>query len=126
MLSTLVLDNISMIMEGEWKRERSSEENDQLSRSTKKMKRTGENSPEIDGTEEMDLGLPKGPEAGLDKHTETDRRKPISYRDTLQRNNLTLTFDTRDNHIWMENAIDDSFEDDEPMGDEGSICQLCC
>ena len=98
------------------------EENDQLLRSTKKMKRFGEASPDLLGTDEMDLGSLRVMETGLHSRNESNGERGISYRDTLQRNNSNLSFNTRDNPIWAETTSEDSSDDDEPMGEEDPLC----
>ena len=104
-------------MEGERERERSAEENDQLSRSNKQMKRLGDSNLGIEVVKGMDLGSPRA------LHTERDGQSPpglgnaISYRDSLQRNNPNLTFEAHDNPIWMADIQDDVSDDDDPVED---------
>ena len=109
-------------MEGERERERSAEERDQLSRSTKKMKRVGDSSPGDDAVDEMVLSSPRN---SMDAHAvnpNSDVRKIVSYKDTLQRNNPNLTFETRDNPIWMVDDPDDISDDDAPEDEEDPLC----
>ena len=82
-------------MEGE----RSLEENDQLVRSTKKVKRTGEMSVQDEGPEAMDTGSPTARESGLPVQHNPFSGRTASYRDTLQRNSPHLAFESRDNPI---------------------------
>jgi len=107
-----------MESERERERERSTEETDQLSRSTKKMKRLGE----------ADLAPTRidGMEIGSSSHGTPEGVTPPSYRDTLQRNNPNITFETRDNPIWV--ADDSSYEsgDDEPIADDDPLCPTIC
>jgi len=107
---------------GERNDERSLEESDLLSRSTKKMKRTGGDPPEPDNSEEMDTGSPiqRAPEQNM-RTVLTGGNGP-SYRDTLQRNNPNLYFDMRDNPIWAEQEIEDNSDDDAPEDDDDPLC----
>ena len=91
-------------MESDQERERFAEENDQLSRSTKKMKRSLGTNPDVGDTDSMDLGSPRTLNEGQGRHPGINPRSPGSYRDTLQRNNPNLTFDMHDNPIWAENC----------------------
>ena len=103
-------------------RERSSEENDQLSRSTKKMKRIGESDSATDVLDNMDIGSPHAQEDMQDDQHHTGIARPISYRDTLQRNNPNLTFETRDNPMWIDENQGIESEDDEPVEDDDPLC----
>jgi len=92
-------------------RERTSEKIDQLSRSTKKMKRTGigdllaeDNDKDREGME-MELGSPRVLETQEEMERDHAHIQPISYRDTLQKNNPNLNLDMRDNPIWVEKQI---------------------
>jgi len=102
--------------------ERSSEENDQLSRSTKKMKWIGDSESRRDAADEMELVSPRTVATEREEHIQTGMRPPISYRDTLQRNNSNLTFETRDNPIWVADTQDIVSEDDELVDDEDPLC----
>ena len=99
-------------------RERSSEERDQLSRSIKKMKRKSGDS----STGEIDLESTRAMETDEQALGEAARRHTVSYRDTLQRNNPNLHFDTRDNPIWVDTTAEDSSNDDEAMGEDDPLC----
>ena len=46
----------------------------------------------------------------------------VSYRDTLQRNNPNLTFETRDNPIWMEDDHNVMSDDDVLGKDDDPLC----
>ena len=106
-------------MEGEREREPSTEEHDQLSRSTKKMKRAGgSGSGTLPGSDmDMDIGSPRQEESA-----QQETRRLISYRETLQRNNPNLTFETRDNPIWMADTEADTSDDEEPAEEEDPLC----
>jgi len=99
-----------------------SEEKDQLSRSTKKLKRLGDTVSEIDTTIGWDLTAPRAPDVGKEGHSETEMGRRISYQETLPRNNPNLTFETRDNPIWMEEDRDDASDDGKPVEDEDRLC----
>jgi len=109
-------------MEGEHERGLSAEESDQLSRSTKKMKRAGDFGLGSDANIDMDLGTPR------DIESEQEGQPPhavgclISYRDTLQRNNPNLMFETCDNPIWIAEANTDTLDDGEPVEDDDPLC----
>ena len=81
--------------------EHSIEENDQLSRSTKKMKRVGESGSGIDAADNMEIGSPSRQETEGEGRNQPGVGHPLLYRDTLQRNNPNITFETRDNPMWM-------------------------
>ena len=106
-------------MESERERERTAEETDQISRSIKKMKRTSANlgDPAI-----MELESPRALTERQGEQDAADQRRTASYRDTLQRNNLNLTFDTHDNPIWMDNENEVHSDDDEPVEDDDPLC----
>ena len=100
-----ILNNRSrMERERESGRNQTTEEADQLLRSTKKMKRgMTENSNEVTDKEdvemiEMELGSPHVLETAR-VSPQTRERLRASYRDTLQRNNPNLEFETRENPI---------------------------
>ena len=101
-------------MERECERERSPEETDQLSRSTKKMKRVGESSSGDGVLDDM--------ETAREEFSHSGTGRIVSYRDTLQRNNPNLTFETRDNPIWMIEDHDDISDDDVPADDDDPLC----
>ena len=103
-------------------RERSAEENDQLSRSTKKMKRIGESGLSIEATDNMELESPTRQIIERDARNPPEAGHPPSYRDTLQRNNPNITFETRDNPIWVAEEQEYLSEDDEPDEDEDHLC----
>ena len=103
-------------------RERSSEESDQLSRSTKKMKRIGESGSATDVLDNMDIGSPRAQEEMQDGQHHSGIAPPTSYRDTLQRNNPDLTFETRDNPMWIDDNQGIESEDDEPVENDDPLC----
>ena len=105
-------------MEGE----RSLEENDQLVRSTKKVKRTGETSVQDEGPEAMDTDSPTARESGLPVQQNPFSGRTASYCDTLQRNNPYLVFETKDNPIWVDNDNADVSDDDEFVGEDDRTC----
>jgi len=109
-------------MEGNRERGLLAEENNQLSRSTKKMKRIEGSGSGIDAETDMELGSPRVLESEQEGHTQHVVGRPISYRDTLQRNNLNLTFETRYNPIWMAEVNDDNSDDGEPVEDDEPLC----
>ena len=102
--------------------ERSSEESDQLSRSTKKTKRNCDSGQGMDASDEMEPGSPGRAATGRGVPNQTEERIPISYRDTLQRNNPNLTFETRDNPMWVAEIQTIESDDDEPVEDEDPLC----
>jgi len=116
--------SLSLHFEREMERESecSSEENDQLSRSTKKMKRIGESGLGSVAIDEMELGSPRTSATGREGQIQPGMGHPISYRDTLQRNNPNLTFETRDNPMWVADTQDIVLDDDEPVDDEDPLC----
>ncbi|KAJ8443769.1 hypothetical protein Cgig2_029674 [Carnegiea gigantea] len=85
-----------------------SEETDQLSRSTKKMKRgTGRSNNDIideEDTEMMEamLGSSNVPDSAPIDPGRIREDRVLSYRDTLQLNNPNLTFETKENSVFME------------------------
>jgi len=109
-------------MESERAREQSVEENNQLARSTKRMKRSNGNNLGLGDSESMDLGSPRAIIEGQVEQSGIDPGNSVSYRDTLRRNNPNLTFKTHNNPIWMDNANDDASEDDEPMDNNDPLC----
>ena len=109
-------------MDGAQLRGLSTEENDQLARSTKKMKRTGEAASSPDEEIAMDTGSPKLVHLTPGGPSHTLQGPPPSYRDTLQRNNPNLTFETRDNPIWVDEGNGDTSDDDEPMAEDDPLC----
>lgn len=98
------------------------EENDQLARSTKKVKRTGGTPGREDGPEAMDTDSPIAQDANLNEQRESLPDRVASYRDTLQKNNPNLEFETRDNPMWLDNADTEVSDDDEPVEDDDPIC----
>jgi len=48
--------------------------------------------------------------------------RPMSYRDTLQRNSPNLHFETRENPVWEAEGDGEVSEDDELLGEEGPTC----
>ena len=113
----------------------SREEVDQLSRSTKKMKRVGESS---------ELGAPST--EGVDAHVmvdvdmepatntaSTEREQgttlPLSrrtYSDTVQHNNPNLNFTAMTNPMWEDTNGDVESGDDEPVMDDDPLCPTIC
>jgi len=84
------------------------------------VKRTGPSESGSDGVDAMELSSPRV--------LDTERTgpsppgiAPISYRDTLQRNNPNLTCKTRDNPIWMEDKHEDTLDNDEPVEDDDPL-----
>ena len=106
----------------ERERELSSEENDQLSRSTKKMKRLGELASASDAISDMDINSSMAPMPGREEIPNPGMRQIVSYRDTLQRNNPNLTFETRDNPIWMADDHEVVSDDDAPEDEDDPLC----
>ena len=106
-------------MESERERERTVDENDQISRSTKKMKRSSGN---LGGSDSMDLESPRALIERQGEQGAFDPERPVSYRDTFQRNNPHLSFDTHDNPIWMDNENEVHSDDDEPVEDDDPLC----
>jgi len=102
--------------------ERSPEESDQLSRSTKKMKRTSGQTPTLAGVEERPLASPSAMDTDLHIQADPEERRTISYRDTLQRNNPNLTFDTRDNPIWVDTPYENTSDDDVLLEEDDPLC----
>ncbi|KAJ8448997.1 hypothetical protein Cgig2_004052 [Carnegiea gigantea] len=106
----------------------SPKKSDQIWRSKNKMKRTGSGRPLDEGaTEEredddMELGSPSIPESK--EEVVGGVRQPISYRDTLQKNNPNLNLDIRHNPIWdkVDTEYDHVFEDDEPPLEDDPTC----
>ena len=82
------------------------EETDQLSRSTKKMKRaTVRFHNDITDREdiemaEVELGSPNISKTAPPISDMVGEGRTLSYTDTLQRNNPNLNFETRENPIW--------------------------
>ena len=109
-------------MEGDCEKERSTEETDQLSRSTKKMKRVGEPSFGPGALNDMEIASPRAPTHAREEHSNNGMGHLVSYRDTLQRNNPNLTFEMRDNPIWMVDDQDDISDDDVPEDDDDPLC----
>jgi len=70
----------------------------------------------------MELGSPQVVETMDDTAGATPNRQAPSYRDTLQRNNPNLSFDTHDNPIWADAGYEDLTEDDEPSENEDPTC----
>ncbi|KAJ8429530.1 hypothetical protein Cgig2_025716 [Carnegiea gigantea] len=108
-------------------RGRSRAENDQLARLTKKMKRGGSGthmggSHHNEEAGDMELESPRVAEMREDLVELAPNSSISSYRDTLQRNNSNLTFDTRDNPIWADPDYGDLTEDDEPTENEDPTC----
>ena len=86
------------------------------------MKRSNGNNLGLGDSESMDLVSPRAIIEGQVEQSGIDPGNSVSYRDTLQRNNPNLTFETHDNPIWMDNANDDASEDDEPMDNDDPLC----
>jgi len=101
-------------METERERAASPEETDQLSRSTKK-KRVGDSASGRDDVAAMDVSSPRAPLAAPTVNV-------VSYRDTLQRNNPNLTFETRDNPIWLADPHEEDSDDDVPVEEDDPLC----
>jgi len=83
-------------MERDGEKECSTEENDQLSRSTKKMKRVGASSNGTEVVDDMEVTSSGSPMCTRVEQPAGVGRS-VSYRDTLQRNNPNLHFETRNN-----------------------------
>ena len=109
-------------MEGDREREPSPEEHDQLSRSTKKMKRLEEASSGSAVVDDMEIVPTRNLVSTRAEPPSSEVGRVVSYRDTLQRNNPNLTFETRDNPIWMVDDHDDISDDDVPREDEDPLC----
>ncbi|KAJ8423365.1 hypothetical protein Cgig2_026783 [Carnegiea gigantea] len=114
-----------MEREGESERNQTTEEANQLLRSTKKMKRgTAGNSNEVADREDVEImeivvGSPHVPDTAP-VNPQTRGRLRASYRDTLQRNNPNLEFETRENPIWE----DDGFDEESRENDARRVHQL--
>ncbi|KAJ8434946.1 hypothetical protein Cgig2_012972 [Carnegiea gigantea] len=67
---------------------------------------------------EVDLRSPYVPETSPLSPDRARGERTISYRDTLQRNNPNLSFETRENPIWDAVGCEDVSEDDEPPVDD--------
>ncbi|KAJ8437486.1 hypothetical protein Cgig2_007463 [Carnegiea gigantea] len=104
------------------------EEADQLRRSNKKMKRSTMIQPtDNEGLADVDmddcgLGSPHVPETLPSSEEGNALQRPTSYRDTLQRNNPNLSFDTRENPVWEDTSAGDVSEDDEPPEEDDLTC----
>ncbi|KAJ8435311.1 hypothetical protein Cgig2_026403 [Carnegiea gigantea] len=115
-----------MLSDGE--QGRSTEETDQLSRSTKKMKRVGESGNlEHSATfdEEMEEANLSSPRPVGYRARETSQAQlvlGISYRDSLQRNNPNLVSETRENPMWSADYYWEQLEDDEPPEFDDPTC----
>ncbi|KAJ8427038.1 hypothetical protein Cgig2_032866 [Carnegiea gigantea] len=107
--------------------QQTTEEADQLLRSTKKMKRGTAGIPnEVADREdvemmEMVVGSPLVPDTAP-VNPQTRGRLRASYRDTLQRNNPNLEFETLENPIWEDDGFDEVSEDDEPPEEDDPTC----
>jgi len=86
------------------------------------MKRVGESDSSIAATDNMELGSPSSHIIERDARTPPEAGHPPSYRDTLQRNNPNITFETRDNPIWVADEQEYLLEDDELEEDEDPLC----
>ncbi|KAJ8421811.1 hypothetical protein Cgig2_009394 [Carnegiea gigantea] len=73
-------------------------------------------------TEDMELGSPWVAETMDDTAGATLNQQAPSYRDTLQRNKPNLSFNTRDNPIWVDADYGDLTEDNEPSENEDPTC----
>ncbi|KAJ8424238.1 hypothetical protein Cgig2_023859 [Carnegiea gigantea] len=69
-----------------------------------------------------DLGSPNAPDTTPLHAQAVGRTLMASYRDTLQRNNSNLRFETQENPIWEAEGVDDVFEDDEPLETDDPTC----
>jgi len=108
------------VREGE--RERSTEESDQLSRLTKKMKRIEDSNLNAATTDDMEIGSSSHVPLDEEPSRTTECLPPPSYRDTLQRNNPNIMFETRDNPIWVADDQAYGSGDDEPTEDDDPLC----
>ena len=70
----------------------------------------------------MDLESPRAQEEGQHDQPRSGVTSPISYRDTLQRNNPNLTCETRDNPMWLDDIHDIESDNDEPVENEDPLC----
>lgn len=75
-----------------------------------------------EGAEDMNLGSLCVVETMENAGELPPNSQPVSCKDTLQRNNPNLTFNTRDNPIWTDADYDDLMEDDEPSENEDPTC----
>ncbi|KAJ8431280.1 hypothetical protein Cgig2_007613 [Carnegiea gigantea] len=104
------------------------EEVDQLLRSTKQIKRIGNGRSLGDTTAaegetmDMDLGSPRVPETSEERNDNILHEQTRSYRDMLQQNNPNLNMDMRTNPIWREATYEDLSEDDEPPQEDDPLC----
>ena len=113
----------------------SREEADQLTRSTKKIKRVGENSDsdamvtdgdELRGMEDMNMepGTCIAP-------TEREQVEVVpftgrSYSDMVQQNNPNLNFTAMTNPMWEDTDDDVDSGDDEPTTEDDPLCPTIC
>ena len=71
---------------------------------------------------DMELGSHRIFETREEGAGEPRHERPISYRDTLQKNNPNMNMDMRDNLIWAEANYDDVSKDDEPSTEDDPTC----
>ncbi|KAJ8435727.1 hypothetical protein Cgig2_017706 [Carnegiea gigantea] len=82
---------------------------------------TEDNDKDREGME-MELGSPRVLETQEEMERDHLYIRPISYRNTLQKNNPNLNIDMRDNPIWANVNYGDVAKDDEPSAEEGPTC----
>ncbi|KAJ8422018.1 hypothetical protein Cgig2_007568 [Carnegiea gigantea] len=71
---------------------------------------------------ELESGSPNVPETVPLNPLMVGTGRVASYRDTLQRNNPNLEFETRENPIWDADGFDAASEDDEPPEEDDPTC----